>query len=127
MRRKRTDEADAQFVSILRLSLLLGAVCSLAALFWGIRAFLGVWAGDLMCLAGFMMIRAWCFRGSFSKVSGFKSQTLRYCFYGLVIALCLWQQVPVLSLVAGIAVQKAAIVICPLLGKEDVHGACKRH
>ena len=60
--------------------------------------------------------------GTFTKMSGFKSYAGRYIFYGLVIAACLWLGVPVLSLVAGIALQKAALVIYPLLGKEDVDG-----
>ena len=93
--------------------------------------------------AGFLRRLVWCFHVSgrafndpvlglsehFHQMSGFKNYAGRYIFYGLVIAACLWLQVPVLSLMAGIALQKAALVIYPLLGKEDVDGPrCnKRH
>ena len=119
---RTTDELRQQFGTISRISLVLGAAGSLAALFWGLKAVCGVWAGLFMCLAGLAMIQTWAVRGTFTKMSGFKSYAGRYIFCGLVIAACLWLGVPVLSLVAGIALQKAALVIYPLLGKEDVDG-----
>lgn len=127
MRRSATDESSRQDLRVTWLSLLFAAAAGLIALFWGPRALFGVWAGDLMCLAGYFMIRAWVRRGTLTKASGFGNYALRYCMYGLVTAACLWQDVPVLSLVAGIALQKAAVVVCPLTGKEGVDGAGKRH
>lgn len=129
--KKRTpaDETGRQFDAVARISLILGIPASLAALYWGPKAAAGIWAGILMCLAGLSMIQSYVRRGTLTKMSGFTSYAGRYIFYGLVIAACLWLQVPVLSLVAGIALQKSALVICPLLGKEDVDGPrCnKRH
>ncbi|WP_294731923.1 hypothetical protein [uncultured Faecalibaculum sp.] len=129
MRKNRTAEISRQFGAIACLSLVLGTAGSLIALCWGLRAFCGVWCGVFMCLAGLSMIQSWACRNTFTKMSGFKNYAGRYIFYGLVIAACLWLQVPVLSLMAGIALQKAALVIYPLLGKEDVDGPrCnKRH
>lgn len=93
--------------------------------------------------AGFLRRLVWCFHVSgrafndpvlglsehFHQNVRFQKLCRAVYFYGLVIAACLWLQVPVLSLMAGIALQKAALVIYPLLGKEDVDGPrCnKRH
>ena len=42
---RTTDELRQQFGTISRISLVLGAAGSLAALFWGLKAVCGVWAG----------------------------------------------------------------------------------
>lgn len=113
------NELKEQNRSVVRLSFLLAAVGSAAAAYFGWRAFVGVWAGMFMCLAGYFMIVRFCRTAiSFRKGPGFASYVLRYILYGLFLFGCVWLGLPIFSLFAGILLQKAALVLVPLFRKE---------
>lgn len=122
MRKRKTDDTSVLFGQIVRLSLIFGAAGSAIALFFGIRAFAGLWAGVLMCVAGLAEIRRFC-TGQMSQSAGFISYLIRYAFYGLVTYAVFALNLSIFAFFAGIALQKAAIVCVPLLRKEGGHGA----
>lgn len=125
MRKRKTDEASALFQQIFGLSLVLGVLGSVPALYFGAKATLGFWTGIFMCLAGLKLIELGCRRPR-SQAGGFVDYSVRYALYGLVIYVSLKHGIPALSLVAGIMLQKLAVTLVPLLRKEGGHGTNQR-
>lgn len=125
MRKRKTDESSVLFRQIANLSLILGVLACVPALFFGPEAALGIWTGVFMCLGGLKMIQVSCHR-PMSRSGGFINYSIRYAYYGLVIYACFVCKVPVLALLAGVSLQKLAVMLVPLLRKEGGHGANQR-
>jgi hypothetical protein len=97
-------------------SLILLAAGSVPALYFGLSSVLGIWIAGAACWLSFVFIsKSW--RKTATFASAFANYVLRFLFYGIVIGLSLKEGIPVLSLLAGVSLQKLSVFWAGMSGK----------
>lgn len=87
------------------------------------NVFAGIWIGCMCALIGFRMIvkmtKSLNPDEQKAKKQGVFSYTMRYFFYGMILFICAYKGIPVLSVLAGIMCHKASLLIYTAIEKED--------
>lgn len=110
----------AGFYTVLECILLSVAVF---ALFRSWKAVLGIWIGAILAQTGLYAIIQYTRSltpENATKVRGAINYTLRYAFYGIVMGLCAWQGVPVLSMLGGFLAGKLALILYSGVNRKEV-------
>lgn len=112
--------------SILKLTLILGGLFSLAFTFIdGISGLIGVWIGMMMGWLGYLMIVRLAYSLSSQadlKTKGMTSYAMRFLVYALVFIVGLWTGFSVWSILAGFLAHKCALLLYAWLERRNENG-----
>lgn len=98
-------------------------------LFHSWKAAAGIWIGAALAQTGLYAIMQYArnlTEITASRTKAFMNYTMRYAFYGIVMAVCAWLGVPVLSMLAGFLAGKLSLVLYAGIQRKEVeNGNCQ--
>ena len=89
----------------------------------GWKVLVGIWFGSLMGMIGYRMICSMVQSLTIDngKTKGTKGYMFRYIFYAICLILTVFLELPILAVLVGFLIHKAAIVLYSI-ERKDFHG-----